>query len=331
MSRRILITGATGYVGNRLAERLIAQGEKMNLLCRTRETAGFIESDDVSLVGGNLLDKDSLLRAMKGCDRVYHLAALARVWAKQASLFYDVNVKGTENVIAAALQAGVSRVVFCSSGSTLGPSNGIPVDEDTIRSKGFFNEYETSKFIAEERALRYCRKGIDVVVVHPCRVYGPGVLSASNAVTRIVKGYLDGSWRIIPGDGESIGCYSYIEDVVDGHLSAMELGQSGERYILGGPNLSFNQLANAIMNTAGRDQLVFRIPFGLIKVFGLAEEWRANLFGAEPLVTRTWLRRYQENNSCSSDKAVRELRYRITPIEEGLKTTIDWIQTRILR
>jgi nucleoside-diphosphate-sugar epimerase len=289
-----------------------------------------MESERVRTVKGDLLDIDALRKGMDECDQVYHLAGLARVWARDASMFYEVNARGTQHVLEAAVQSGVKRVVVCSSGSTFGPSNGSPVTEDTIRSRGFFNDYEASKFVAEDRALRFTNRGVEVVIAHPCRIYGPGQMTASNAVSRIIKGCLDGSWHIIPGNGSSLGCYSFIDDVVEGLMSAMKQGRSGERYILGGPNLSFLELFSHIRQLSGRDLLLFRVPLGLIRAIGYQQEVAARISGREPLITRAWLRRYNENNSCSSDKAVRELSYRITPIEEGLKTTIQWIQDQHL-
>jgi farnesol dehydrogenase len=309
---------------------LIDLGHQVSLLCRSREGLDFMESECVRIVEGDLLDIDALRKGMDECDQVYHLAGLARVWARDASMFYEINVRGTSNVLEAAVRNQVKRVVFCSSGSTFGPSNGQPVTESTIRSKGFYNEYEASKFVAEERALRYVLKGLDVMIVHPCRVYGPGVMTPSNALSRIIKGCLDGSWHTIPGTGNSIGCYSFIDDVVHGMLAAMESGRPGERYILGGHNISFNQLFDLIQRISGRDLLLFRVHLWLIKTLGLQEEIRAKFSSHEPLITRAWLRRYGEDNSCSSEKAVRELGYPITPIEEGLKTTIEWIQNQYL-
>jgi farnesol dehydrogenase len=262
---------------------------------------------------------------MEGCAQVYHVAAYARAWARDPKTYFKINVEGTVNVLDAAVKNGVERLVFTSTGATLGASNGKPISEDMIRMHDFFTEYESSKFIAEEKIQHYVRRGLHACIVHPLRVYGPGIWTESNVISMMIKSYVEGNWHVIPGDGKTLGSFSFIDDLVDGHILAMEKGKPGERYILGGPNLSFNEFFSLIKEITGKHFLLVKIPVPLLMVFGWKEEMLSR-FGKEPLITRKWIKKYRHNLDFSSDKAVRELGYSITPIEKGIEKTLAWLE-----
>lgn len=321
---KIFLTGASGYIGQQLTARLLEQGHTVHALCRSLPKGLLYEHPNIKIFPGDLSNKRVLADAMKGCTQVYHLAAYARPWAKQQETFFDINVAGTINVLDAALNEGVEKLVYSSTGATFGASNGKPVTEETVRKVDFFTEYESSKFIAEERVEHYALKGLNGVIVHPCKVYGPGLWSESNAVSNLIRMYVEGNWHIIPGDGKALGSFSFIDDVVDGHLLAMERGRKGERYILGGENVSFNEFFSLLKRVSGKDYFMTRVPMPFMLLFALKEEM-GTLFGKEPLITRKWVRKYNHNLECSSEKAIRELGYTITPLEEGLRQTLQWL------
>lgn len=325
---KIFVTGATGYIGQGLTSRLLNEGHEVHALCRQQPSNSF-DHPRFHFHRGDIGDHEAIFAAMKGCEVVFHVAGVARVWMRDPGRYYDVNVGGTLNVLDAALANNVRKVVFTSSAAVFGTSNGRPVEEDDIRTVNFFTDYETSKFIAEERILRYVRKGLDVVIVHPTRVYGPGSLSESNAVSQIIKLYLEGNWHIIPGNGRMIGNFSFIDDVVNGHVLAMEKGLAGEKYILGGINISFNEFFQMLKESSGKRYVTVHLPLPFMMFYAWQEELMANFPGYEPKITRRWVEKYNHNLACSSGKAVRDLGYTITRLEEGLAKTIGWLRGRL--
>lgn len=322
---KIFLTGSTGYIGQKLLIRLISEGHSIHALCRRRPEGELYRNPRITIFEGDLLNKETILTAMEGCDQAYHVAAYAKVWAKDPETFFKVNVQGSIHVFDAAMACGVKRVVYTSTGGTFGISNGKPITEETTRLTNFFTEYESSKFMAEERALWYAKKGLDVIVVNPVRVYGPGMMTESNPLSHIMKAYISGNWHVIPGNGKAISSFSYIDDVVDGHIMAMEKGVSGEKYILGGVNSDFNTFFSLLEKLSGRHYFLFRIPVGLLMAFAWKEEIMAKWLGAEPMITRKWVRKYNFDMGCSSNKAISHLGYRITPLEAGISKTLQWL------
>jgi nucleoside-diphosphate-sugar epimerase len=264
-------------------------------------------------------------QAMEGCDIAFHLAAIAKVWTPDPHTFYDVNVSGTINILDAALSLKVKKLVFTSSAAIYGASNGRLLNEQDVRKVPFFTDYETSKFIAEERVLHFVRRGLDAVIVHPTKVYGPGIDTESNAISRIIKSYIEGKWHVIPGSGDIIGNFAYIDDVVNGHLLAAEKGKAGEKYILGGVNVSFNEFFSILKKTSGKNYFTLRVPYTLMIVYAWQQEIANRIFGTDPRVTRSWIRKYNHNLALSSDKAVRELGYKVTPLDAGIANTLAWL------
>lgn len=323
---KIFLTGITGYIGNRLAEKLLSTGHEVHALIRNKRDNSFPSHEKLVIHIGDLFDIQVLTQAMKECEAVFHLAAIAKVWMPDSSAYYNVNVKGTTNVLDTALAIGVKKVVYTSSGATYGVSTGVPLTEEDVRMHPFFTEYESSKFIAEERIQHYVRKGFNVVIVHPTKVYGPGIWTESNAASQMIKRYVEGKWHIIPGNGNMIGNFVYIDDVVNGHLQALEKGRPGEKYILGGVNVSFNEFFSALNDVSGKTHWTLHIPYRLMMLFGWKEEVCRMLFGKAPKITRAWIKKYNHDLELSSDKAQNELGYKITPLHEGLKQTLDWIK-----
>jgi farnesol dehydrogenase len=322
---KIFITGATGYIGQRLTEELLRQGHEVHALCRQRPDFPSFRRPEFYFYQGDLFDMHALNAAMKNCEAVFHLAAIAKVWMPSRGQYYDVNVKGTVNVLDAALDNNVQKIVFTSSAAVYGTSNGRLLTEEDVRTQPFFTDYESSKFIAEERIQHYVRRGLNVVIVHPTKVYGPGIWTESNAVSQMIKGYIEGKWRIIPGDGKMVGNFSYIDDVLNGHIAALESGRPGEKYILGGVNVSFNDFFKQLRNISGKDFFTFHVPYPLMMLYGMKEEFVNTISGKEPKITRPWIEKYNHDLALSSAKAERELGYVITPLDKGLEKTLEWI------
>jgi nucleoside-diphosphate-sugar epimerase len=323
---KIFITGATGYIGQRLMERLLAQGHEVKALVRSIPDDSTFNHPKLMFQVGNLLDRVSLEKGMEGCNQAYHLAAYARPWAKNARTYFEINVQGTLNMLEAARKAGVEKLVYSSSCAVLGRSNGSPITEDHVRDIHFFTEYESSKHIAEMYVRNYSKNGLETVIVSPSKVYGPGLWTESNVVSRLVQLYLEGEWHVIPGDGKSLGCFCFIDDVVNGLLLAMAHGRPAEKYILGGENFHFNDFFKMVKTLTGKNHFLVHVPVWLMLLFGWKEEVSSSLFGRDPLITRKWIVKYNYDLACSSEKAIRELGYKITPFKEGLTTTLRWLK-----
>ncbi|HLA52630.1 MAG TPA: NAD-dependent epimerase/dehydratase family protein, partial [Flavitalea sp.] len=249
----IMVTGATGFIGRELCLHLASQGHVVHALCRSENHPLFPSHINICLFKGDILDPQSIHNAMKGCAQVYHTAALAKLWTKDASDFFEVNVIGTRNVLEASLANKVKRVVHTSTCGVWGPTLKYPVSENDPRIAGFPIPYERTKFLAELEVKAACAKGLDTVIVNPSRVYGKGPVTESNTVGKMVSAYVKGRWRINPAGGKQVSNYAYLEDVVRGHVAAMQKGIVGERYILGGEDVSYEQFFRQVGEAAGRN------------------------------------------------------------------------------
>lgn len=325
---KIFITGATGFIGGVLLEQLTRENHTLRVLYRKgSEHKITLTSPNIRYIPGNILDRVSLKKAMKECTHVFHLAACASVWAPAPSQFYRINVEGTRNVLSVAQELGIQKVVITSTAATLPASNGKPIDETAVKDK-VYTDYEQSKLFSEKLANEYSSNGLATVVVNPPRVFGPGKLSESNAITKIIKWYVQGKWWFIPGDGSCTGNYAYVKDVVQGHILAMEKGKPGRRYILGGTNLSFNELFEHLSQVSGIKRSLIPIPLPFINGMSHVEEYKARFFNIPPLLTPSWVDKYFRDWQLSSDRASNELGYKITPIREALAETVAWIRER---
>lgn len=326
---KVFITGATGFIGGVLLRQLIEAGETVHLLCRA-ESKHKLPPPEPSLkfFEGDILDPDSLDKAIRGCSLVYHLAAYARPWAPDPSTFYEINVTGTQNVLAAAARHDVEKAVFTSTAATLPPSKGQEIVEDTKGTR-LYTDYERTKWQAEKWIKAFSKEHFPVVIVHPPRVFGPGLLSTSNAMTKIINWYVNGSWRWMPGDGSCIGNYAYVEDIAGGHRQAMRDGKPGEQYILGGTNLTFREFFDILAEVSGVHKTMLPVPVPVIKGFSRIEKLKARLTGISPLITPAWVEKYFQDWKLSSDKAIRELNYSITPIRAALSETLEWLKSTI--
>lgn len=328
MGDRIFVSGATGFIGSRLVKRLAESGSTVHAFYRSESKANVIRQKGAVLFKGDILDEDSIRSAMEGCDVAYHVAAFAGVWAKDSSLIFRQNVDGALNVVKAARDCGTRRVVITSTAGILGPSEGEAVNEEVPVPDSFFTSYEASKSQMEQALGALTDLSPEVIIVNPTRVYGPGLLSESNGVSRMIGKYLEGKWKLIPGDGNSSGNYVHVEDVVSGHILAMEKGKTGERYILGGANISYNHLFELTRELGQVNFRLFHVPLWvMLSIASIMGLW-TRLTGMAPLILPGLVRKFNHNWIVSSEKAIRELGYQPLSARDGIRDTVRWFQEK---
>jgi nucleoside-diphosphate-sugar epimerase len=229
---RVFITGATGYIGHQLALAAAGRGYAVSALVRSLQSPLLPQHPSIQFFKGDVTEPVSVKAAMAGCDAVFHAAALTQFWHRNRSLFTQINVDGTRNVLEAALQQGVQKFVFTSSCAVLGPSGKMPVTEADTRLTPFENDYEISKARAEDLVKEYTARGLHAVIVLPPRVYGLGLAKKGNPIGKLIRDTIKRRIAFMPAVKEVVGNYAFIDDVVAGHFLALERGRSGEKYIL---------------------------------------------------------------------------------------------------
>lgn len=324
------ISGSTGFIGQHLVRHLLRDSQRLRLLVRSDlRVEKLPDCPSPEVFQTDLLDLPSLKKALTGCQQLYHLAAYARNWAPERELFLKVNVTGLRNILEAALAAGLQRVVLVSSSVVSGPSSSEPVTEDRQRPHiPFFTDYEASKALAEQLLPEYLDRGLEIITARPTRVYGPGLMSEANSVTRLIKIYL--RYRLCPllNRGLETGNYVYVEDVVLGLKLLMTRGQSGQAYFLGDENTSLAGFYDRLEQVSGRRALRLKIPSSLALAVARIESWKARNFGLYPLITEGWVRTFLHSWPVNCDKARQQLGYRPRGLTEGLRLTCEWLGYR---
>ena len=325
---KILVTGATGYIGHNLALTLAERGNQVNILVRNPASANVPQHHNISVFTGDITNKLSINKAIRDCDQVYHTAALVKLFSKDQSLFKKINVEGTKNMLDESLENGVKKFVFTSSCGVIGPSLGKPMHENDPRVVSFDNDYEFSKFLAEKLVMEYRDKGLYTVIVSLSKVYGPGIETHPISVNTEIKKFVHGKPALIPKPGNLATNYCFIDDVVEGHILAMNNGTSGEKYILGGENISYIDLFQKIRSLSGTKARIIQVPKFIVKLWAFMQWVQFKLTNKEPFVTNKGIKQIFCNKIFSSKKATREIGYHLTPLEEGLKQTIHFLKTK---
>ncbi len=320
---KILVTGATGYIGNKLVHRLAQMGNIVHALIRSNGNASILQHPNIRIFEGDITRMDSLERAVKDCSQVYHTAAFARLWAKNKEIFYEQNVGGTANMLEVAWKEGVKKFVHTSSCAVWSNCNDYIFTENDPRIDSFDNDYDLSKHLAENLVKKYAAKGLHTVIVNPSKVYGPGLNRFSNGVNRFIVQLLKQKISLLPWNLEAKGNYSFIDDVVDGHIRAMEKGENGERYILGGENKSLRELIQTVKEISKSKNMLVRIPFPILKTWSRLEILRSKWSKHEPYITPNMVQRFHSDKMFDPAKAIKELGYHITPFEKGMIQTIN--------
>ncbi len=321
-----LITGATGFVGSAVVRALLATGETPKVLVRAGSDRRNLEGLDVEVVEGDLRDAASLVRACRGCQALFHVAADYRLWVPRPEEIYASNVDGTRALMVAAGEAGVARIVYTSSVATLGlKRDRSPADETTPATlAGMIGHYKRSKFLAEEVVRDLVRDaGLPAVIVNPSTPVGPRDIKPTPTGRLIVEA----ARGRIPAFVDTGLNVVHVEDVAAGHLLAFERGKLGERYILGGENLALAQILASIARLCGRPAPRLRLPHGLVLPLAYgAEAWARLTRGAEPFVTVDGLRMSKKWMFFSSAKAEAEIGYKARPAEVALADAVAWFR-----
>lgn len=324
----VFVTGATGFIGTKLVNELVRRGHTVHALTRRTSNTDGLTHERIKLFTGDLSDRSSLLKGMQGCSHVFHLAAYAKNWAPDASFYYQQNVDGTKTVFEAAKEVGARRIVFTSTIVTFGPTRkGEVGNEEMSRiTRGFYTEYEASKTAAEQEALHLAERGLPVVLVNPTRVYGPGKSTEGNSVSLMIDLYDRGRVPVLLNRGENVGNYVFVDDLVQGYFLAMQRGRIGERYILGGENVSLKRLFEIVDEVSGKRHFQINLPPKLALLYSRLEQKKAEWFGLYPQITPGWVETFLHDWAYSCAKAERELGYTITPLKVGIRITYEWLQ-----
>jgi dihydroflavonol-4-reductase len=325
LEQPVLVTGASGFVGAAVLRALLAQGRRVRALLRPTSDRRNLDGFDVDIRVGALEDSDSLDAALAGCGALYHVAADYRLWVRDPDAMFAANVEGTRALMHAALAAGVSRIVYTSSVATLGwTRDGTPADEETPSTlDDMIGPYKQSKFLAERtvRALVQ-ERGLPAVIVNPSTPIGPRDVKPTPTGRMIIEA-ASGRMPAFVDTGLNL---VHVDDVATGHLQAERQGRIGERYILGGEDMSLATILARIAILTGRRPPTRRVPIAAVWPIAMAAEGFGRLTGREPFVTLDGLRMARHKMFFSSAKARRELGYDPRPADAGLADAIAWFR-----
>jgi dihydroflavonol-4-reductase len=320
---KAFVTGATGFVGSHVAHALAEQGADLRLLARPSSRTDNIADLNAEVAIGDLGEPESLRKTMQGCDFVFHVAADYRIWVRDPDKMYRANVEGTRAVIEAAQACGGRRVVYCSSVATMGfTQSGQIVDEETpVLLADMVGHYKRSKFMAEQIALEAGRKGANVVVVNPTTPVGERDIKPT-PTGRIIVDFLNRKFPAYVDTGLNL---ADVKEVARGHLLAMEKARPGERYILGGENLTLKQILDKLAAITGLPSPTMKVPHAVAMGFAAFDQFVTGIVrGKEPRATIDAVKMGRKKMFASSAKAERELGYRIVPVEDALRHAVEW-------
>ncbi|MFC0710559.1 hopanoid-associated sugar epimerase [Azorhizophilus paspali] len=321
---KILVTGATGFVGSAVVRRLLRDDHHVRVLVRASSDRRNLQDLNVQVVEGDLTQAASLQHACDGCDALFHVAADYRLWAPFPEQLYRTNVEGTRVILEAAKSAGVPRIVYTSSVATLGISkDGGPGDENTaVTERDMIGHYKRSKFLAESLVREFATEGLPVVIVNPSTPIGPRDIKPT-PTGRIVRDAIAGRLPAYVDTGLNI---VHVDDVAEGHWLAFQHGVVGERYILGGQNLTLREMLAEIADIAGLAPPRWRLPHAAVMpIAHLAEVW-ARLNGTQPIATVEEVRMSKKYMFFSSAKAERELGYTPGPVRLAMEDAVMWFR-----
>jgi dihydroflavonol-4-reductase len=329
---RAFVTGATGFLGSHVAGVLADQGAELRLLIRPTSNLKNLErllssGTKAETATGDLGDPASLEKAITGCEVVFHVAADYRLWVRDPNEMYKSNVEGTRAILDAARNHGVRRVVYTSSVATIGfTADGSPADEDSpVSLADMIGHYKRSKFMAEQIAMEAGRRGMQVVTVNPTTPVGEQDVKPT-PTGRIVVDFLK---RKFPAYVETGLNLVDVRECARGHVMALEKGRSGERYILGGENLTLKQILDTLGKITGLPSPKIKLPYGFAFAAGIFGEMiTGRMLQGEPRATVDTVRMGKKKMFASSHKAERELGWKIVPVEGALRRAVEWFRSK---
>ncbi len=320
---KVFVTGATGFVGGHVARAYAAQGVELRLLTRATSDLVGLEGIDAETVVGDLRQVERLRSALAGCEVLVHVAADYRLWVPDPEEMYAANVDGTRELLKLAQEVGVRKVVYTSSVATMGfLRDGTIVDEGTpVSLREMIGHYKRSKFMAEEEAIAASRAGQHVMILNPTTPIGTGD-ARPTPTGRIVVDFLNRNFPAYVDTGLNL---VNVNEVARMHVAALERGRPGERYILGGENLTLKQILDRLSAITGLGSPTMRVPHGVAMAFAFFDETiTGKLRGKEPRATVEAVRMGQKMMFASSAKAERELGFRVLPVYDALRAAVEW-------
>ena len=322
---KCFLTGATGFLGSHVARQLLSRGAELRLLVRPTSRLDNIADLPAERVVGDLRDLQSLKTGMSGCEFVFHVAADYRLWSRNGQELYDSNVEGTRNVLAAARDSGVRRVIYTSSVATMGfGNNGRLTDEKTpVTLSNMIGDYKRSKFMAEQLVIEAARSGQNVVVVNPTTPIGERDIKPT-PTGRIVVDFLLRKFPAYVDTGLNL---VDVADCAHGHLLAMEKAVPGERYILGGENLTLKQILDKLAAITGLPSPKIKLPYAMAYATGVVDTLvSGKMLKREPRVTLDSVRMGRKKMFITSAKAERELGWNPAPVDGALRRAVEWFR-----
>lgn len=319
------VTGATGFVGSHVARALAAQGADLRLLVRSGSDLRNIQELQVERVMGDLRDAASLKKAVAGCDVVFHVAADYRLWVRDPDEMYRSNVEGTKAILEAARESKVRRVVYTSSVATMGfQSNGhLANEESPVSLANMIGPYKRSKYMAEELAIEAGKSGMDVVVVNPTTPVGERDIKPT-PTGRIVVDFLKKKFPAYVDTGLNL---VDVAECAQGHIAALEKGRSGERYILGGENLTLKQILDRLADITGLPSPKIKVPYVVALATGVVDQVVTGYIrNREPRATIDAVRMGRKKMFVSSGKAEHDLGWKTVPVDAALRRAVEWFQ-----
>ncbi|MGH7231258.1 MAG: hopanoid-associated sugar epimerase [Nitrospiraceae bacterium] len=322
---KALVTGATGFVGGAVARALAAAGADVRVLARPDSDLRNLEGLKVERVHGDLRDRESLQKALAGCRHLYHVAAHYALWAKDPSIFYEVNVTGTRTLLEAARDTDIERIVYTSTIGAIGlpPGGGIGTEDTSVSLSQMAGDYKRSKYLAEQEVMKLAREGLPVVIVNPSAPVGKGDVKPTPTGQMIVDFMKGRMWAYIETGMNLVD----VDDVAIGHLRAMERGRTGERYILGNRNLSLREIFDILSGVTGVPAPRVKLPWQAILPLAYANRWIADYVTHRPPripLEGVRMAKYRMHYDCT--KAKRELDLPQTPVDAALEKAVRWFR-----
>ncbi|HWZ13079.1 MAG TPA: hopanoid-associated sugar epimerase [Acidobacteriaceae bacterium] len=324
---KIFLTGATGFIGNHVARSLADAGADLRILTRKTSNLKSLAGVRGDMVVGDLRDVESLRSAVAGCDAVMHVAADYRLWVTDPDAMYAANVQGTRELLRLAREANVRRVVYTSSVATMGfKADGTVVDEATpVSLDDMIGHYKRSKFLGEQEAISAARNGQQVMILNPTTPIGAGDVKPT-PTGRIVVDFLKHNFPAYMDTGLNL---VDVAEVARTHVAALERGTPGERYILGGENLTLKQMLDRMSGLTGVPSPTMRVPHAVAMAFAVFDETvTGRIRGKEPRATVEAVRMGKKKMFASSAKAERELGFKVRPVDDALRAAIDWFRAQ---